>query len=180
MSETPIAFFIKAVDFAAEKHRYQQRKNSPPSPYINHPIALARVLANEAGVADLDVLCAAILHDTLEDTNTTRDEIAAHFGETIAAIVAEVTDDKSLHKDVRKQLQVEHAPHLSRAAKLVKLADKTCNLRDILHAPPSNWALERKQAYFDWAASVVDGLRGTHAGLEAIFDDVLARRDELG
>lgn len=175
----PVGVLIKAVAFAAEKHRTQRRKDADASPYINHPIALANVLANEGGVTDVTVLSAAILHDTIEDTNTTSDELVTLFGAKVAGVVLEVTDDKTLDKATRKQRQIEHAPHVSAEAKLVKLADKICNLRDILASPPANWLPERKQAYFDWASQVVAGVRGTHAGLEAVFDGLLARRGEL-
>ncbi len=176
---SPLGSFVKAVAFAAEKHRNQRRKDADASPYINHPIALANVLANEAGVSDSTVLCAAILHDTIEDTETTEDELTTAFGSRVASVVVEVTDDKALEKHVRKQRQIEHAPHISTEAKLVKLADKICNLRDILASPPTSWSAERKQAYFDWAEKVVAGVRGVHPGLEAVFDGLLARHAEL-
>ncbi len=171
--------FIKAVAFAAEKHRNQRRKDAEASPYINHPIALADVLANEGGVVDPTVLCAAILHDTIEDTETTEDELRDAFGPEVTSIVLEVTDDKSLEKQVRKQLQVEHAPHLSPEAKLVKLADKICILRDILASPPADWPAQRKREYFDWAGRVIEGVRGVHPGLESIFDGLQRRSREL-
>lgn len=171
---------VEAVAFAADKHRDQRRKDVAASPYINHPIALANVLANEGGVTNLTALCAAVLHDTVEDTDTTEQELADRFGSDIASVVMEVTDDKSLDKTRRKELQIEHAPHMSYAARLVKLADKISNLRDILASPPADWSVERKQAYFDWAAKVVAGLRGTHPALEATFDAVYERRTELG
>jgi guanosine-3',5'-bis(diphosphate) 3'-pyrophosphohydrolase len=168
--------FIDAVAFAADKHRTQKRKDAEASPYINHPIALAQVLACEAKVCDEQVLIAAILHDTLEDTETTFEELRSRFGLAAAAIVAEVTDDKSLPRQRCKELQVEHAPHLSVPAKLVKLADKICNLRDVVVAPPADWTLERRQDYFDWAKRVIDGLRGVHPQLEALFDAAYAAR----
>jgi guanosine-3',5'-bis(diphosphate) 3'-pyrophosphohydrolase len=172
----PLAVLIQAMAFAAEKHRNQRRKDAEASPYVNHPIALANVLANEGDVQDVTVLCAALLHDTIEDTETTADELRALFGEQVASVVLEVTDDKSLEKSVRKQKQIEHAPHISQEAQLVKLADKISNLRDILASPPADWSAERKQAYFDWAAAVVAGLRGVHPGLEAVFDGLYAQR----
>lgn len=175
----PIGVFVKAVAFAADKHRTQRRKDADASPYINHPIALANVLANEGGVTDVVVLSAAVLHDTIEDTNTTAEELTAIFGAKITATVLDVTDDKSLDKHVRKQRQIEHAPHISKEAKLVKLADKICNLRDILASPPADWSPERKQGYFDWAAKVVAGVPGVHPELEAVFDGLLARHAEL-
>ena len=170
-----IALVLKAAEFAAEKHRHQRRKDAHASPYINHPIALAKLLANEGGVSDVEVLCAALLHDTIEDTETTAEELRALFGDAITDIVLEVTDDKLLSKEDRKRLQIEHAPHASHQAKLVKLADKICNLRDIISAPPAKWSLERKQEYFDWAARVVAGARDAHPGLAAIFDEVCER-----
>lgn len=162
---------LSAIAFAAHKHRDQRRKDAAASPYINHPIALAHLLANEAGIDDERVLLAAILHDTIEDTQTTAQELTREFGQDVADIVLEVTDDKALPKAERKRLQIEHAPGISRRAKLVKLADKTCNLRDMAASPPANWPLERQREYFDWARAVVAGLRGTHPTLERLFDE---------
>jgi GTP diphosphokinase / guanosine-3',5'-bis(diphosphate) 3'-diphosphatase len=161
---------LAAIGFAADKHRNQRRKDHQASPYINHPIALANVLANEAGVEDECVLIAAILHDTIEDTDTTVEELLHGFGKDVTDVVMEVTDDKSLAKADRKRLQIEHAPHLSGRAKLVKLADKICNLRDIANSPPADWSVERKQEYFDWAKAVVDGMGRVHPGMEGIFE----------
>lgn len=167
---------VAAIAFAADKHRNQRRKDEDASPYINHPIALADVLANEAGIDDERVLVAAVLHDTIEDTETTEQELLRLFGKDVADIVMEVSDDKSLPKDERKRLQVEHAGSISRRAKLVKLADKICNLRDMADAPPKGWDLARRQEYFDWAKRVVDGLRGSYPKLECAFDEAYARR----
>ena len=161
---------MTALAFAADKHKNQRRKDADASPYINHPIALANLLLNEAGVEDQRVLIAAILHDTIEDTDTTEQELVKHFGKDVADIVLEVTDDKTLPKAERKRLQIEHAAHISRRAKLVKLADKICNLRDITASPPAGWSIQRKQEYFDWAKEVADRLRGVHPGLEHLFD----------
>src|SRR5262245_14007750 len=126
---TDSALLLRAASFAALKHRDQRRKDAEASPYINHPLALANVLANEGGVDDTATLCAALLHDTIEDTQTSADELVRAFGAAVAGVVQEVSDDKSLGRDERKRAQVEHAAHLSDAAKRVKLADKICNLR---------------------------------------------------
>ena len=171
---------FRALAFAADKHRMQRRKDADESAYINHPIALANVLANEAEIDDPIVICAALLHDTIEDTPTTAEELEQHFGIAIAQIVVEVTDDKKLPKEERKRLQIERAPFLSDAAKLVKLADKICNLRDIAARPPADWSLQRKQAYFEWANRVVDGLRGVSRPLEILFDLAYQARPENG
>ncbi len=175
---TPGAFgeILEALQLAAHKHRDQRRKDPEASPYINHPIALTRVLKVEAGVADPDVLSAALLHDTIEDTATTEEELAERFGPAVARIVMEVTDDKALDKATRKRLQVEHAPHISREAKLVKLADKIANLRDVASSPPAAWPLARQREYFEWAKEVVDGLRGVHPQLEGVFDEAYTHR----
>ena len=175
MVNTDIALILNATAFAADKHRNQRRKDAEASPYINHPVALANLLA-QAGVGETTVLAAALLHDTIEDTDATPEELAGTFGGEIAAIVLEVTDDKSLPKAERKRLQIEHAAHLSTPAKLVKLADKICNLRDVSDSPPQDWSLERKREYFDWARQVVDRLRGAHSRLEQLFDVEYARR----
>ena len=170
--EDTVGLLLRAVAFAADKHRMQRRKDAEASPYINHPIALANVLRNEGGVEDPIVLCAALLHDTIEDTETTAEELAAAFGRDVASVVLEVTDDKELKKADRKRLQIEHAPKLSSRAKLVKLADKICNLRDIVSSPPDGWSEERKREYFEWAKNVVEGMGKTNAALEAAFDKV--------
>jgi guanosine-3',5'-bis(diphosphate) 3'-pyrophosphohydrolase len=179
LSTRELSLLTKALAFAAHKHRDQRRKDAAASPYINHPIALANVLTNEGGITDTETLCAALLHDTIEDTQTTHTELTAAFGPAIAGIVLEVTDDHRLLKHERKRLQIEHAAALSPKAKLVKLADKICNLRDMIDHPPATWTLERRREYFEWARQVVDRLRGTHAGLEAIFDAAHARHTHL-
>ena len=145
--------FLRALSFAAYKHRAQCRKDNK-TPYINHPIAVANILFNEADITDEAVLIAALLHDTVEDTDTTPEEIEQRFGRTVRGIVDEVTDDKSLPKAVRKQRQIKHAGGLSDPAKLIKLADKTANLRDLTTAPPAGWSAERLDSYLEW------GLRG--------------------
>lgn len=162
---------LEAVHFAAEKHRDQRRKNEGQTPYINHPIAVAETL-RVFGIDDTDVLVAALLHDVLEDTETTPDEILERFGERVLAIVQEMTDDKSLPKQVRKDLQIEGAPNLSEQARWVKLADKICNVNDIAKNVPVGWPMERCVQYVDWCEAVVEGFRGTHVGLEDRFDDV--------
>ena len=175
--ENDLKLLMKALDFAANKHRNQRRKNVDASPYINHPISLANILCNEAHVTNLNVICGALLHDTVEDTETTKEELENEFGQDICNIVMDVTDDKSIKDNQkRKQLQIEHAPHISTSAKLVKLADKISNLRDVDKDPPAGWSLERKREYFDWAKQVIDQLRGVHTGLEGLFDQTYLRR----
>jgi len=171
--------FVHALAFAAEKHQNQRRKDAQITPYINHPIGLVNVLVNEGGVVSWDVLCAALLHDVLEDTQTTEEELLLRFGKKVTAIVKELTDDKSLAKDVRKRLQIEHAPFASHEAKLVKLADKICNLRDMLNAPPASWDLARRQEYFAWSAAVVAGIRGTNLKMEKIVEDLIEQGKNL-
>jgi len=171
-----ITLILRAASFAAHKHRNQRRKDVDASPYINHPLGLARVLAEEGGITDPATICAALLHDTIEDTDTTQEELESEFGAEIRALVQEVTDDKSLPKVERKRAQVEHAAHISDKAKRVKLADKICNLRDVASTPPVNWPLDRRREYFDWAKSVIDNLRGVDTRLEGVFDAVYQLR----
>lgn len=170
-----LKLILDAAAFASERHRTQRRKDADASPYINHPLALAHLLVTEGGIEDGTVLAAALLHDTIEDTETTFEDLLDRFGRPVAEIVAEVTDDKALPKEERKRLQVVKAASKSTHAKLVKLADKTCNLRDILGSPPADWSTRRKAQYFAWARDVVEGLRGANAGLEAAFDQVYQR-----
>ncbi len=170
----PTTALLDALAFAAERHRDQRRKGADQAPYVNHLIAVADLLARVGGITDPVVLQAAVLHDAVEDVGVTPAELTERFGPAVAAVVAEVTDDKSLPKAERKRLQVEHAPHRSDAARLVKLADKISNVGDVAAAPPPWWDDARRLAYLEWAAAVVAGLRGLNAALEAEFDRVLA------
>lgn len=173
-TEKDVALILKAVKFAADKHRHQRRRNEEESPYINHPIEVAETLWRIGGVRDIRVLVAAILHDTIEDTDATSQEIEAEFGAEVLSLVQEVSDDKSLPKQVRKQLQIENAPHKSYGAKLIKLGDKINNIRDLSQSPPPTWSLARKQQYLAWTEQVIAGLRGTNADLENHYDRLLA------
>jgi (p)ppGpp synthase/HD superfamily hydrolase len=170
----PTLALLKALSFAAEKHRHQRRKDSKASPYINHLIHVAELLANVGGVTDVPLLVAAVLHDTIEDTDTTAQELDAVFGVEVRRVVEEVTDDKALPKEERKRLQIEHAPHLSVRAKQLKLADKISNVRDVGFDPPANWNIARRAEYLEWARQVVEGCRGVNPALEAYFDRTLA------
>ncbi|VAX13724.1 hypothetical protein MNBD_GAMMA24-1078 [hydrothermal vent metagenome] len=166
------ALILKATQFAAIKHRDQRRKDSAASPYIIHPVTVANNLT-QAGITDPEVIAAALLHDTLEDTQTTPAELVEMFGERVASMVQELTDDKDLPKQERKRLQVEHAPHLSPGAALVKICDKIANVTDVTHSPPPDWSNERRMAYLDWAASVVAGCKVDNDRLVQQFADVL-------
>jgi guanosine-3',5'-bis(diphosphate) 3'-pyrophosphohydrolase len=177
--ENDLKILLQALAFAADKHRNQRRKDIEASPYINHPISLASILCDEGHVSDIEVICAALLHDTIEDTDTTEQELIDSFGMNICHIVMEVTDDKTLDKAKRKQLQIYHATYLSDKAKLVQLADKISNLRDIEQSPPSDWSLQRRGEYYDWAKAVIDQLRGTNGKLEILFDQCYEMRPEV-
>lgn len=170
----PFAKLLSAASFAADKHRYHRRKDKEETPYINHPIDVAKVIATIGNVNDTDILIAAVLHDTVEDTDTTPEEIEAQFGARVRELVDEVTDDKSLSKSARKQAQIEHASHLSKDAAIIKLADKLCNCRDIIERPPA-WEHERKLAYFEWARQVIEQLPQTN---EALFNACHAMIDQ--
>ena len=176
IEEHELKLLLRALAFAAYKHRKCRRKDVEASPYINHPISLADILCNEGHVTDVHMICRTLLHDTVEDTDTTEGELVNEFGATIAAIVMDVTDDKTLPKLERKQQQIEHAAHIRDEDQLVKLADKISNLRDVAENPPPDWSLERRQEYFDWAKRVIDRLRGVHGPLEAIFDEAYGNR----
>ncbi|KAJ7416762.1 Guanosine-3',5'-bis(diphosphate) 3'-pyrophosphohydrolase MESH1 [Willisornis vidua] len=171
-----VARLLEAADFAARKHKEQRRKDPEGTPYINHPIGVARILAHEAGVTDVVVLQAALLHDTVEDTDTTFSELELRFGPEVRRVVQEVTDDKALPQAERKRLQVERARGCSARARLVLLADKLHNLRDLNRCTPRGWSAERVQEYFRWAARVVWALRGTSARLEGALQRLFEER----
>jgi GTP diphosphokinase / guanosine-3',5'-bis(diphosphate) 3'-diphosphatase len=174
-SRNSLPELLAAASFAARKHRDQRRKGSNAEPYINHPLEVANLLANVGKIEDYDILIAAVLHDTVEDTETTPEELTALFGEKVCGYVLEVTDDKSLPKAERKRRQVEHAPHLSAGAKQIKLGDKISNITDVTNNPPHDWPQERRLAYVEWGEAVVAGLRGVNEKLEKHFDETAAR-----
>ena len=168
-----VALVLRAAEFAAHKHRHQTRKGATQRPYIGHCIEVARLIAEVGKVDDANVLAAALLHDTVEDTDTTREELRAEFGSVVDDMVAEVTDDKSLESQVRKDAQVAHAPYLTDGAKVIKLADKISNVREIGADPPETWTLQRRQEYFAWAARVVAAIGTVNPELERLFATTL-------
>ena len=170
-----IVNLMHALDFAARKHRDQRRKGAAAEPYINHLAEVAHLVAEATKGQDALAVLGALLHDTIEDTNTTPEELATLFGTDLAALVAEVTDDKRLPKQERKRLQIETARSKSDHAKLIKIADKTSNLRSIIESPPRDWDSRRKREYFEWAAKVVDECRGVNGWLEKCFDEAYRR-----
>jgi guanosine-3',5'-bis(diphosphate) 3'-pyrophosphohydrolase len=165
-----IPALMEATQFAADKHRGQKRKDAQGTPYINHPIMVVNLLANIGAITDIEVLQAGMLHDTVEDTDTSPEEIEERFGYAVRSLVMEVTDDKSLEKQERKRRQVEKAPRLSPKAKVIKLADKIANLTDLVVSPPAHWSLERRQQYVDWSNRVIAGCRGHNRRLEEIYE----------
>ena len=172
--QTPnYAALLSALRFAASKHRDQRRKGSHKAPYINHPIEVAALLATYGGITDVAVLQAAILHDTIEDTDTTEEELEREFGPDVTALVLEMTDDMSMPSVERKRHQAMRASGLSARAKCIKLADKIANVGDIGSQPPPEWSLERRRTYFAWTAEVINGCRGVNEGLERRYDEVL-------
>jgi guanosine-3',5'-bis(diphosphate) 3'-pyrophosphohydrolase len=173
LDASDLAVLLKALHFSADKHRTQRRKDALASPYINHPIEVAHVLAGEGGVTDLTTLVAAILHDTIEDTCTTPEELETAFGPEVRALVEELTDDKSLPKLERKRIQIERTPETSTRAKQIKLADKISNIRDVIHSPPAHWPMGRRIEYLDWTEKVIAGCRGSSERLETLYDAVL-------
>ena len=161
---------LKAADAAARWHAHQKRKGAAEEPYINHLLEVATLVAEATGGKDPNLVVAALLHDAIEDQEVPREMIAEVFGEDVAALVEEVTDDKSLDKQERKRLQVEHASKKSERAKVIKLADKTSNLRTIAASPSPDWSVKRRLDYVNWARDVAAGLRGVNSYLEQEFD----------
>jgi|SRR6516165_8934400 (p)ppGpp synthase/HD superfamily hydrolase len=161
---------LKAADAAARWHVHQRRKGAAEEPYINHLLEVATLVAEATHGEDPELVIAALLHDAIEDQEVPRAVIAQAFGAGVAEIVEEVTDDKRLPKQERKRLQVENAPRKSRRAKILKLADKTSNLRALAASPPPNWSVKRRLDYVKWARDVAKGLTGVSAWLEGEFE----------
>ena len=168
---------LKAAETAARWHADQKSKGDSGAPYINHLLEVASLVADATGAKDSNLIIAALLHDAIEDQGIAREEIAKRFGEDVASLVQEVTDDKSLPSKARKRLQVEHAPRISRRAKILKLADKISNTRSIANDPP-DWPARRRLAYVQWGRAVVAGLRGASRELERLFDESAREAEE--
>jgi len=174
---TELILILRAADFAAQWHVHQRRKGHAAEPYVNHLLEVANLVTQATNGSEPNVTIAALLHDAIEDQNVKAATIAREFGQSVADIVLEVTDDKSLSKAERKRLQVEHAPHKSREAKLIKLADKISNVRAIADSPAPDWTPQRRLEYVQWAKDVVAGLRGTSSWLEQQFNDAVRRAE---
>ena len=166
---------LKAAHFAAQKHRDQRRKDKDSSPYINHPISVAKIISEIGNVEDPEVLAAALLHDTIEDTRTTPEELIDNFGERVCSLVQEVTDDKTLPKLERKQRQIDHAKEISESAALIKLGDKISNVTDITNTPPTDWDINRRLEYFEWAEKVINNCPKVNTSLEKYFKDSIQK-----
>jgi guanosine-3',5'-bis(diphosphate) 3'-pyrophosphohydrolase len=164
---------FKALHFAAEKHRKQRRKGSEDTPYINHPIAVAYYLCNHAHITDLNVLTAAVLHDTLEDTDATPEEIEETFGADVLKLVLEVTDDKNLPKNARRREQEKTVDQRSHGAKLIRIADKISNIHDLFYTPPKGWDSDTQREYLNWTERVINKIKGVNPSLESMYDAML-------
>jgi len=170
---------LNAADFAAYKHRNQRRKDEEKTPYINHPIAVAKIISEIGNIEDPEILAAALLHDTIEDTKTTPEELIENFGERVCHLVQEVTDDKTLPKLERKQRQIDHAKEISGDAALIKLGDKISNVTDITNTPPTDWDSNRRLEYFEWAEKVINNCPKVNEALENHFAEVVRKGKNL-
>jgi (p)ppGpp synthase/HD superfamily hydrolase len=170
---------LSAAHYAAEKHTNHKRKGAAAEPYLNHVIEVAHLVSSALSEPDANLVIAALLHDVIEDAGVTAAELTERFGQDVADLVLEMTDDKSLAPEERKWLQIENAPKKSVRAQMIKLADKISNLRSILSSPPTDWSLERKREYFMWAKRVVDGLTAPNPALRAEFENAVRRFDEI-
>ena len=168
MSED-LTLVLKAAFFSGEKHKKQRRRDADETPYINHPLEVAYILLEEGGITDAPTLAAALLHDTLEDTDTTREELAMIFGHEISNLVVELTDLDSVLPDQKKQRELERAYNLSDKAKRVKIADKTANIRDLATMPPKNWDIKRQIEYFNFAKKIAEATASASPELEKVF-----------
>jgi (p)ppGpp synthase/HD superfamily hydrolase len=169
-SDHPTAFLARAYAFAAVRHAGQKRNAAGDEPYLHHLIEVANLLAYATDGADPVLVAGGVLHDVLEDTPTTPAELSSLFGPEVAALVAEVTDPEGVTEAERRQRQVKHAPHLSDRARLLKIADKTSNIRERLATRPPGKTDQDIRDYVDWGAAVVAGCRGFNARLEDAFD----------
>ena len=169
---------LKATQFAALKHCDQRRKDGK-TPYIIHPISVAMILSEIGSIEDPEILSAALLHDTLEDTDTSGDELENFFGSRVRIIVEELTDNDMLTFSQRKQMQIDNAPYLSKDATLVRIADKISNVSDVIENPPPEWNQKRCNKYVDWAEAVMNNCQKVNQDLENHFFELLTEYRKL-
>jgi (p)ppGpp synthase/HD superfamily hydrolase len=170
---------LKAANFAAQKHSVQRRKGAAAEPYINHLLEVAELVSSALSLPDTNLVIAALLHDTIEDSGVTKEELTEAFGSDVAELVVELTDDKTLPKAERKRLQILDAPKKSVRAQVIKVADKISNVRSILSSPPVDWSAQRRREYFDWAKQVVDALPAPNPKLKAEFERLYIKAKSL-
>jgi len=163
---------ILSIDFAARKHSRQRRKDPAASPYINHPIEVMKLLS-QCGITDVEILQSAVLHDTLEDTETSLSELTNLFGSRVANMVNEVTYEKQIPQIQRKQLEIDSIPHCSKGAQLIKQADKISNLTTIASSPPINWSSQRITGFIHWSYFIFKQCRGNNQQLDEITDKLM-------
>ena len=169
---------LKASQFAALKHCDQRRKDGK-TPYIIHPISVAMILSEIGSIEDLEILSAALLHDTLEDTDTSVHELDKNFGSRVRIIVEELTDNDMLTFSQRKQMQIDNALYLSKDATLVRIADKISNVYDVIENPPPAWNQKRCNKYVDWAEAVMNNCQKVNQDLENHFFELLTEYRKL-
>ena len=169
---------LKATQFAALKHCDQRRKDGK-TPYIIHPISVAMILAEIGSIEDPEILSAALLHDTLEDTDTSAHELDKNFGSRVRIIVEELTDNDMLTFSQSKQMQIDNAPYLSKDATLVRIADKISNVSDVIENPPAEWNQKRCNKYVDWAEAVMNNCQKVNQDLENHFFELLTEYRKL-
>ncbi|SRR6266849_2863521 len=179
LPSAPLVRILAAASFAAKAHAGQKRKGAAAEPYINHLIEVAELVASSGSELDVNLIMACFLHDVVEDTSVTPQEVARLFNDDVASLVMEATDNKTLPKDERKAMQVKTAPHKSARAQTLKLADKISNLRALLTSPPPDWSRERKRQYFEWARAVVSGFTSSNPYLFDEFEKTYQRISEI-
>jgi GTP diphosphokinase / guanosine-3',5'-bis(diphosphate) 3'-diphosphatase len=179
LPSAPLVRILAAANFAAKAHAGQKRKGAAGEPYINHLLEVAELVARSGSESDVDLIMACFLHDVVEDTPITQQDLAQIFNDDVASLVMEATDDKTLSKDERKARQVHTAPYKSVRAQALKLADKISNLRALLTSPPLHWTPERKRQYFEWAKAVVSGFTSPNQYLLDEFNKTYQRISEI-
>lgn len=166
LSFTETRRVFAALSFAAQRHRDAPRPGADPC--LAHPIAVADAIVSIGGVTDAVVLCAALLHDVVNNTETPPQLLMDRFGREIADVVLDISDDRSLPEVQRRRVQVAYAPNLSGRARLVRLADMLCRLRRLAAVPRAERAAE-----VAWVAQMVAGLGGMNTALETAADAAL-------
>jgi len=174
LNEKDAEAVLGAAIFATEKHKSQVRSNEKKTPYIIHPIEVADLVMKIGHVYDKDVLITALLHDVMDDTQTTYEQITSLYGTKVSSYLEEMTSKQGLSLKEQKKQQIMQAFRQNPSVAIIKLSDKLSNLKTLATSPPPSWSRDRIDQYFQWAQTVIENLPESNQLLKKAVKNVIS------